>query len=199
MILATHHMASMHLRRLMGFWTTSAALVAAVFLHQAAAGAAEPPAVAEIKLPGHIAGGASVKLAVKEQPADVLPKAANPYEGKAYAGCEGGFCPAEDPALERDFFLAAYQGKAKAIKKLLTNDKLNITRNIVPDSEGLTRVIDVAMWAAAYKGHYDAMKVSRMAQLPVSIGSSSSSSIDQELEVHSAKCTVVIASKASCN
>lgn len=130
-----------------------------VLLHLAASAA--PPK--EIKIPvGGIAGGASLKLSVKEQPQEVLPPASNPYEGKAYAGCEGGYCPAEDAGVEREFFLAADKGKPKLVKKLLNNGKLNITRNIVPDSEGLTRVIDVAMWAASYRGHYEVVKVGAM-------------------------------------
>lgn len=122
------------------------------------AASAAPPK--EIKIPvGGLGSGASLKLSVKEQPQDVLPPASNPYEGKAYAGCDGGYCAPEDAGLEREFFLAADKGKPKLVKKLLKDEKLNITRNIVPDSEGLTRVIDVAMWAASYRGHYEVLKV----------------------------------------
>lgn len=131
----------------------SAALSAAVAALLLTAATAAAPS--QTKIPA----GANVKVSVQQHPQEVLPPATNPYQGKAYAGCDSGYCPAEDAALEREFFLAADKGQAKVLKKLLANDKLNITRNIVPDSEGLTRVIDVAMWAASLKGHSDAMKV----------------------------------------
>eukprot|EP00878_Enallax_costatus_P034888 GHUV01038823.1.p1 GENE.GHUV01038823.1~~GHUV01038823.1.p1 ORF type:complete len:214 (+),score=54.56 GHUV01038823.1:630-1271(+) len=134
--------------------TVVLAAMAAALLHAAASAAAPSEATIQTGVEG-----AKAKLSVKPHAEDVFPKATNPYQGKAYAGCEGGFCPAEDAALEKEFFLAAEKGQAKVLKKLLSNDKLNMTRNIVPDSEGLTRVIDVAMWAASRKGHHDAMKV----------------------------------------
>jgi hypothetical protein len=101
----------------------------------------------------------NIKMKVKSVSMDDLPKASNPYEGKPYAGCEGGYCASSDFALEVKFWQAADKGDTKAVKKLLGNDALNITRNIVPDSEGFARVVDVAMWAASSKGHVEVMKV----------------------------------------
>lgn len=100
-----------------------------------------------------------VKVAMKHVPEDELPPASNPYAGKPYAGCDGGYCEPEDAQLEARFWRAAEQGKAKKLRSLLGEDRLNLTRNIVPDSEGFARVIDVAVWAASFKGHVDAMKV----------------------------------------
>jgi hypothetical protein len=100
-----------------------------------------------------------MKMKVKSVSMDDLPKASNPYEGKPYAGCEGGYCASSDFDLEVKFWKAADKGDAKAVKKLLANEALNITRNIVPDSEGFARVIDVAIWTASSKGHVEVMKV----------------------------------------
>jgi hypothetical protein len=89
-----------------------------------------------------------------------MPPSANPYAGKSYGGCKGGFCESEDPALELQFWDAASKGDAKLVKQLLSNEKLNLTRNIVPDDDGLSRVLDVAVWVAAEKGCHDVMRVS---------------------------------------
>jgi hypothetical protein len=101
----------------------------------------------------------SMKMKVKQVSQDDMPKASNPYEGKPYAGCEGGYCASADFKLEGDFWKAAGSGDAKAVKKLLADEAVNITRNIVPDSEGFARVVDVAVWAASSNGHVDVMKV----------------------------------------
>eukprot|EP00882_Tetradesmus_deserticola_P015046 GHRQ01016018.1.p1 GENE.GHRQ01016018.1~~GHRQ01016018.1.p1 ORF type:complete len:238 (+),score=95.02 GHRQ01016018.1:291-1004(+) len=101
----------------------------------------------------------NMKMQVKQLSMDDLPKPSNPYAGKAYAGCEGGYCTSADAELEAQFWRAAGKGKAKAVKKLLANEALNITRNIVPDSEGFARVVDVAVWTASANGHVDVMKV----------------------------------------
>ncbi|WIA13025.1 hypothetical protein OEZ85_006634 [Tetradesmus obliquus] len=98
-------------------------------------------------------------MKVKKLDTEDLPKASNPYEGKPYAGCEGGYCASDDFAVEVKFWRAANKGDVKAVKKLLANKALNITRNIVPDSEGFARVVDVAMWTASSKGHVEVMKV----------------------------------------
>lgn len=89
-----------------------------------------------------------------------MPPSANPYAGKSYGGCKGGFCESADPALELQFWEAASKGDAKLVKQLLSNEKLNLTRNIVPDDDGLSRVLDVAVWVAAEKGRHDVMQVS---------------------------------------
>ncbi|KAF6260709.1 hypothetical protein COO60DRAFT_1637360 [Scenedesmus sp. NREL 46B-D3] len=101
----------------------------------------------------------NMKMKVKQVAMDDLPKASNPYAGKPYAGCEGGYCASGDPALEAQFWQAAGTGDAKAVKKLLANKALNVTRNIVPDSEGFARVMDAAVWAASAHGHVDVMKL----------------------------------------
>lgn len=88
------------------------------------------------------------------------PPAANPHAGKSYGGCEAGFCPSVDEALELEFWQAANKGDAKTVKKLLANEKLNLTRNIVPDDDGLARVMDVAVWTASEHGRHDVMRVS---------------------------------------
>lgn len=130
-----------------------AALIAvATLLLSAAAAAAKD---IELNIPN--VGKGKLKISVK--PAPEQPKATNPYEGKSYGGCPGGFCPPDDAELEHQFWHAADAGNAKLVTKLLSNKKLNISRNIVPDDQGLARVIDVAVWAAAYKGHKPVMKV----------------------------------------
>jgi len=87
------------------------------------------------------------------------PPAVNPYAGKSYGGCKGGYCDSLDEALELQFWQAANKGDAKTVKELLANEKLNITRNIVPDDDGLARVLDVAVWTASENGRHDVMKV----------------------------------------
>ena len=88
-----------------------------------------------------------------------MPPSSNPYAGKSYGGCAGGFCESADPALELQFWEAASKGDAKTVKQLLGNEKLNLTRNIVPDDDGLSRVLDVAVWVAAEKGRHEVMRV----------------------------------------
>jgi hypothetical protein len=110
----------------------------------------------------------SIKMKVKQVSMDDMPKATNPYAGKPYAGCEGGYCASADFKLEGEFWHAAGSGDAKAVKKLLADEAVNITRNIVPDSEGFARVVDVAVWAASSNGHVDVMKVSACANCSVS-------------------------------
>lgn len=106
-----------------------------------------------VTLPG------GIKVSVKEVPEDELPPPANPYAGKPYAGCDGGYCESEDAKLEARFWRTAERGKAKKLRILLGEDRLNLTRNIVPDSEGFARVVDVAVWVASFKGHVEVMKV----------------------------------------
>jgi hypothetical protein len=110
----------------------------------------------------------SMKMKVKQVSQDDMPKASNPYEGKPYAGCEGGYCASADFKLEGKFWQAAGSGDAKAVKKLLADEAVNITRNIVPDSEGFARVVDVAVWAASSNGHVDVMKVGASWKLQLS-------------------------------
>lgn len=88
-----------------------------------------------------------------------MPPASNPYAGKSYGGCKGGYCEPADEALELKFWEAADKGDAKTVEQLLTDDKLNLTRNIVPDDDGFARVVDVAVWVASEKGHTDVMRV----------------------------------------
>lgn len=83
----------------------------------------------------------------------------NIYADDNYSGCEGGFCPAEDPSLEEEFWKAAEQGNTVQVRKLLDTPGLNISRNIVPDEQGHTRVVDVAVWAAAKAGHAGVVEV----------------------------------------
>lgn len=88
-----------------------------------------------------------------------MPPSSNPYAGKSYGGCRGGYCESPDEALELQFWQAAGSGDAKTVKQLLEGGKLNLTRNIVPDDDGLARVVDVAVWVASEKGHHDVMRV----------------------------------------
>ncbi|KAF8067327.1 hypothetical protein HT031_002375 [Scenedesmus sp. PABB004] len=124
--------------------------------------AAGPGGAAAAKGKGKKGGaGAAPPIQVKVDHVDpeALPKSSNPYAGKPYAGCEGGYCPSGAPDVEAAFWRAADAGDVKGLKKLLSHDGLNLTRNIVPDSEGFARVVDVAVWAASFKGHTDVMKV----------------------------------------
>eukprot|EP00775_Hariotina_reticulata_P011296 gene11296-11446_t len=139
----------------------SAALnVVAAALLLCVAGVVSAQKTGEVDL-GHIPNVGKAKLQIKVKPAaeEDMPKASNPYEGKSYGGCPGGFCPPKDAELEREFWHAADVGDAKVVKKLLSNPNLNISRNIVPDDQGMARVIDVAVWVASYKGHKPVMKV----------------------------------------
>lgn len=92
------------------------------------------------------------------------PPASNPYAGKSYGGCKGGYCESPDEALELQFWEAARTGNAKTVQQLLESNKLNLTRNIVPDEDGLARVVDVAVWVASEKGRHDVMRVSEQMQ-----------------------------------
>jgi hypothetical protein len=123
----------------------------AILVLLAAAAACE--AAKKVPLPG------DMQMKVKQLSMDDLPPASNPYQGKPYAGCEGGYCASADFKLEAEFWKAAGSGDTKAVTKLLANEALNITRNIVPDSEGFARVVDVAVWASSSQGHVDVMKV----------------------------------------
>jgi len=86
------------------------------------------------------------------------PPTMNPYANAPYAGCDGGYCRAADPALEVALYRAAASGDAAAVGALLANPGLNTTRNIVPDADGFVRVIDAAVWAAAKHGKLEAMQ-----------------------------------------
>lgn len=88
-----------------------------------------------------------------------MPPSSNPHAGKSYGGCKGGYCESPDEALELQFWQAAGSGDATTVKQLLEGGKLNLTRNIVPDDDGLARVVDVAVWVASEKGHHDVMRV----------------------------------------
>jgi hypothetical protein len=96
--------------------------------------------------------------ATKADEDDMVPR--NIYADQDYSGCEGGFCTSQDPEVERAFWKAAADDNVDEVKALLANPALNISRNIVPDDQGHARVIDVAVWAAAARGHVDTMKVS---------------------------------------
>lgn len=98
-------------------------------------------------------------MACNTASASSTPNPFNPYAGKSYGGCENNFCPSKDDAVEQEFWHAAERGDAAAVKQLLANDKLNISRNVVPDDDGMTRVLDVAVWTASEKGRHEVMKV----------------------------------------
>jgi hypothetical protein len=105
---------------------------------------------------GH--GGGPAKSKPKPQPKEP-PRAANPYAGLPYAGCEGGYCAPQDFAAEAALFKAAAAGDVPAMQAALANPKVNASRNIVPDGDGFVRVVDVAVWMAAKHGRLDVMKV----------------------------------------
>ena len=111
-----------------------------------------------------LTAGLLMLLVAPQLAASSMPPAANPYAGKSYGGCEGNYCPSSDPALELKFWQAANKGDAKTVKQLLADDRLNLTRNIVPDDDGLARVLDVAVWTASENGRHDVMRVSASAQ-----------------------------------
>lgn len=134
------------------------ALLSSALLCTAAAAAAATAEPAPTISPEALVG--SMKMKVKQVPMESMPQPSNPYAGKEYAGCEGGYCPSADFGLELKFYKAADKGDVKAVRKLLGNKLLNITRNIVPDSDGFARVVDVAVWAASNRGHLEVMKVS---------------------------------------
>jgi hypothetical protein len=84
----------------------------------------------------------------------------NPYANRPYAGCEGGYCPSGDPALEASLYRAVAAGDVPEVQRLLENPGLNTSRNVVPDEHGFVRVKDAAVWIAAKKGQLGVMKVS---------------------------------------
>jgi hypothetical protein len=99
------------------------------------------------------------------------PASANPYANVNWSGCDHGFCPPLDLAVERDFYAAAQRGDVAALRALLDGPHakplsaasgaraaLNLTRNIVPDDSGHARVIDVAVWAAVRAGKPEAVR-----------------------------------------
>lgn len=98
------------------------------------------------------------------------PSAANPYANINWSGCDGGFCPPVDLAVEQKFYAAAREGDVAALRALLKahtkpspsradgRAALNLTRNIVPDDSGHARVLDVAVWAAVKAGKVDAVR-----------------------------------------
>jgi hypothetical protein len=106
---------------------------------------------------------AALLLLLKQAAVSGEPPASNPYAGKSYGSCPGNYCESEDPALELQFWEAARTGDVKTVKQLLANDKLNLTRNVVPDDDGLARVVDVAVWVASEQGRVEVMRVSAYA------------------------------------
>jgi hypothetical protein len=121
----------------------------------AAAGAAALPLALAIALLAAAALPAPAAAASKGDP----PPAMNPYAGAPYAGCDGGFCAAQDPALEAALYRAAAAGETAAARALFDNPSVNLTRNIVPDDDGFVRVVDAAVWAAAKHGRIGAMEM----------------------------------------
>jgi hypothetical protein len=87
------------------------------------------------------------------------PGTLNPYANQPYGGCEDGFCAAVDSDLEYAFYQAASEGNTTLMKQLMDNPALNISRNIVPDGQGFSRVMDVGLWAAVRNGHVEAAEV----------------------------------------
>jgi ankyrin repeat protein len=103
------------------------------------------------------------------------PPTANPYANRNWSGCEHGYCPPVDAAVERQFFAAAAAGDVPELKRLMREHgsksstghredeqapvALNLTRNIVPDDSGHARVLDVAIWAAVRAGKSEAVRL----------------------------------------
>lgn len=100
------------------------------------------------------------------------PPSANPYANVNWSGCEHGFCPPVDLAVEQEFYAAAAEGDVAALRALLKSEHtkpragradgraaLNLTRNIVPDDSGHARVLDVAVWAAVRAGKPEAVRL----------------------------------------
>lgn len=109
---------------------------------------------------------AAVLLLLQQVAVAGEPQASNPYAGKSYGSCPGNYCESEDPALELQLWEAARTGDVKTVKQLLANDKLNLTRNVVPDDDGLARVVDVAVWVASEQGKHKVMRVSACGNVP---------------------------------
>lgn len=105
------------------------------------------------------AGAAAHGGGKKKAAAAKAPPTMNPYADQPYAGCEGGYCAAADPALEAALYAAVASGDAAGVRKLLGAKDLNTSRNIVPDEQGFVRVKDVAVWVAAKKGQLKVMEV----------------------------------------
>ncbi len=81
------------------------------------------------------------------------------HAGESYGGCEGGFCPADDPEAEQHLYTAAASGDVERLQQLLASPALNLSRNIVPDPLGFATVGEVASWAAVKHCQLEAVQV----------------------------------------
>jgi len=113
----------------------------------------------------------------QQQQQQQAPPSANPYANVNWSGCEDGFCPPVDLAVEQKFYAAAAAGDVPLLRAMLREHAggaadgaaapaaaagraaLNLTRNIVPDDNGHARVLDVAVWAAVRAGKGNALRL----------------------------------------